>query len=596
MIKEQLMVPSDDHEQSQKVYEEGLEHLKARRWSEAVRCSQEALLLRLDFPEAEELLNDAQRGQKAQLDYDLGLRFTEQGRWEEGIARLEEANASGFDFPDLSAKLKSAKRQQDMESLHKKALQHEKAGQWTEAVATLEKLYKLDNNYERAGERLEAARDELELQESYERCHTQIERKNWGSALDIISEIEQKRPDYPNIQSLKFEAENNIRWERWAKEATHHEHEEDWEEAFASYMKIWGENPDFPGLPARLAEARKQRDLKAAYESADNYLKQEEWDRAREGFEWVLAQVPGYKKAEAKCEIAQNALAGHKRLDEVDKHLEAGRLAEARNALAEASRLVPPDTSLHKRLVETQARFKERERERKQAIDNELRKAAEAFMRESLVEARQILLSVRERYPGYRYREEEIEHRLRRIKEALGGRRPKWTTVLTYVGAAIGVLAGIAGILDFLLGGGIFRDIFVRGPTATPTVMVEVVPEPTPTLTGTPAFTPSDTPTSTPYPAPALVSPDQGTSFPEAQDVKLQWEWERDLEENEFFEVRIRLKGEQKFDPIGLTKMSSRFVLASKLTQTGTYEWQVAIVSPSGEEKGVSRIWSFEVR
>jgi hypothetical protein len=492
------MVPSDDHEQSQRVYEEGLEHLKARRWAEAVRCSQEALSLRLDFPEAEELLNDAQRGQKAQLDYDLGLRFTEQGRWEEGIARLEEANASGFDFPDLSAKLKSAKRQQDMESLHKKALQHEKAGQWTEAVATLEKLYELDNNYERAGERLAAARDELELQELYERCHTQIERKNWGSALDIIREIERKRPDYPNIRSLKFEAENNIRWERWAKEATHHEHEEDWEEAFALYKEILQQNPDFPGLPERLTEARRQRDLKAAYERAENYLKQEEWEQAREGLDWVLVQAPGYKEAEAKRETAENALESYKRLDEVDRYLEADRLAEARKTLDEASRLVPSDSSLHERLVKTQERFEEQERERKQAIANELQRADEAFAKGSLVEAQRILLGVKESYPGYE--EKEIEYRLGRIEEGLRPRRPKWTTRLTYM---IGALAGIAGILAFLFGEGIFKDIFVGDPTATPTVMVELVPEPTPTPTETPTSTPTDKPspnTSTPAP------------------------------------------------------------------------------------------------
>ncbi|TEU11392.1 MAG: hypothetical protein E3J21_23775, partial [Anaerolineales bacterium] len=101
---------------------------------------------------------------------------------------------------------------------------------------------------------------------------------------------------------------------------------------------------------------------------------------------------------------------------------------------------------------------------------------------------------------------------------------------------------------------------------------------------------------STPYPAPALVTPDAGTSFAKGQDVKLVWKWEWDLAENEFFEVRIRLKGEQKFDSMGLTKIPYLVVPAFELTQAGTYEWQVAIVSLSGEEKGASQIWTFEVR
>jgi peptide/nickel transport system substrate-binding protein len=137
-------------------------------------------------------------------------------------------------------------------------------------------------------------------------------------------------------------------------------------------------------------------------------------------------------------------------------------------------------------------------------------------------------------------------------------------------------------------------------PTNTPTLTVTLAALHTPTSTSTPVPTntpsPTDTPTSTPYPAPTLVGPEEGTSFPEGEDVKLAWEWERDLAENEFFEVRIRLQGEQEFDPMDLIKVPYRFVFASNLTQAGTYEWQVAIVSLAGEEKGASQIWSFEVR
>ena len=78
--------------------------------------------------------------------------------------------------------------------------------------------------------------------------------------------------------------------------------------------------------------------------------------------------------------------------------------------------------------------------------------------------------------------------------------------------------------------------------------------------------------------------------------MKLVWEWERDLAENEFFEVRIRLKGNQEFDKMDLIKVLYQFVPASKLTQAGTYEWQVGVVSLAGEEKGASETWSFKIR
>jgi serine/threonine protein kinase len=119
--------------------------------------------------------------------------------------------------------------------------------------------------------------------------------------------------------------------------------------------------------------------------------------------------------------------------------------------------------------------------------------------------------------------------------------------------------------------------------TATPTIITET---PTPTVT----------PIITLDPDLALISPKEGTSFEKGENVKLQWAWKRDLADNEFFMVKIRPKGQQEFDLMDLTKLSYQFVSASELTQSGTYEWQVAIVSPSGEEKGASHIWTFEVQ
>jgi len=132
-----------------------------------------------------------------------------------------------------------------------------------------------------------------------------------------------------------------------------------------------------------------------------------------------------------------------------------------------------------------------------------------------------------------------------------------------------------------------------RTPTATPSPAI------TPTLpTATPKAAPTSTPrpTSTPYPAPVLISPDESASFTQVEDVKLVWEWERVLAGNELFEVRVRLRGQQEFDPIAKTQYLYYFVSASELTQSGTYEWQVAIVLLSGEERGASQTWSFEVR
>jgi hypothetical protein len=91
-----------------------------------------------------------------------------------------------------------------------------------------------------------------------------------------------------------------------------------------------------------------------------------------------------------------------------------------------------------------------------------------------------------------------------------------------------------------------------------------------------------------------LISPDDGVSFLEGQDVKLEWEWKGELSEDEFFQVRIRLEG-QPFEKLDLTKVLYQFVPASRLRSVGAYEWQVAIVSLSGEEKNLSQKWWFKV-
>ena len=112
--------------------------------------------------------------------------------------------------------------------------------------------------------------------------------------------------------------------------------------------------------------------------------------------------------------------------------------------------------------------------------------------------------------------------------------------------------------------------------------------------TGSP--TPRATATCTPDPTIKLVAPERGASFARGENVRLAWSWERELAEKELFEVRIRFEEEEAFRSVGLTTFSYQYVPGSRLTQAGTYEWQVTVVSRSGEEKRVSEVWSFEVR
>lgn len=184
--------------------------------------------------------------------------------------------------------------------------------------------------------------------------------------------------------------------------------------------------------------------------------------------------------------------------------------------------------------------------------------------------------------PEDRYRTaQEMLADIRKVKQSLWHHRfVEWSHGLVEsqqpVLSRLGVGFAVLGVILLVILGAVLEPLVTKwveewrgGPVGTPTIVL--------------------------YPAPALVSPEEGTSFVKEENVKLQWKWERELADNEFFEVRIRSPGQQEFAPMGQTRLSSQLVLASGLTQSGIYEWRVAIVSLSGEEKSVSQTWSFEV-
>lgn len=132
-------------------------------------------------------------------------------------------------------------------------------------------------------------------------------------------------------------------------------------------------------------------------------------------------------------------------------------------------------------------------------------------------------------------------------------------------------------------------------PTLTDTPKANLSTE-TPTVipSSTPTNTP--TPTSIPYPDPVLISPEDGAILTHGQNVKLVWERGQNVAKaEELFEVRIWSQGQLEFVSTAQTELLYYIVFASELAQIGKYEWQVVVVSPSGEEKSASQIWSFEV-
>jgi hypothetical protein len=124
----------------------------------------------------------------------------------------------------------------------------------------------------------------------------------------------------------------------------------------------------------------------------------------------------------------------------------------------------------------------------------------------------------------------------------------------------------------------VWRDV---APMPTPTSTYTPTPTftYTPTATPTPAntSTPTATPTPTPYPAPVPTAPDNGKeangTFP-----PLDWQWDGELGENEYFEVRVWHENIKTYHPaLGWVKVP-HFDYNITHELMGKYYWTVLVV------------------
>jgi tetratricopeptide (TPR) repeat protein len=118
-------------------------------------------------------------------------------------------------------------------------------------------------------------------------------------------------------------------------------------------------------------------------------------------------------------------------------------------------------------------------------------------------------------------------------------------------------------------------------PADTHTPPIEPAPATsTPSPISTTEPTPSPTPIAAPYPAPVLVEPVDGITS-EGLLPLLDWHWEHELAEDEYFEVRIWHEGE--FYHTGIVWVKQPFFdFAIEGLSPGKYFWSIAVVRGNG--------------
>jgi LysM repeat protein len=76
------------------------------------------------------------------------------------------------------------------------------------------------------------------------------------------------------------------------------------------------------------------------------------------------------------------------------------------------------------------------------------------------------------------------------------------------------------------------------------------------------------------YPAPVIISPEDGANFPPGVQVELQWTWDGELSEHEHFDVRLWKRGAPNYG-VGWSKEEH---YAVKGDPGVTYYWSVAVI------------------
>jgi serine/threonine protein kinase len=609
----QLLKDAEGQDRLLTLYNKAEGLLARANWSQAIEALQEVLTIDSNYEEAAAFLKKA--------SYRRGVYCHEKEQLEEAIQCFERAG----DYEGAQERLAKARRQKGCHDLFEAAKKHCDQKGWLEAQETIAQLRQLD------GYEAFVKGEELTLMETYSRGMEHFDRGEWWKAIEQLRRVKRMKSDYRRVSEMLERAlDRNLLRRAYTdlKEVS--------VTPITRVYKAWGAHSEETVAIKMLAPSFVKKHepwglIEAMRSGADATQRLEEHPHIVKvrGYEvrgWVetdeymdvhivvmdyvdgknLATVLNERKklrvgealliAEQVCQAlvyAHSRGVFHGDIKPSNILLVRGRHAmvtDFANASYGTRDFRPPEqarmggeaigahTDIYAlgqvicKLVTGTAPFRAED--------------AKSSLPESL---ERLMDKATRRDPGQRYRTaQEMLAAIRTVKRSLLYHMlVEWSHGLTREGIRRSVrilgtlitvlliptlLAILAADRDSLIGKW-WNNIFRPSPTATPT--------------------PTRIPPS--ISALVLVSPKEGTSFEQGESVKLQWEWEQELAGNEFFEVRIRPPRQREFDSMTPTKLSSQLVPASEL-KSGTYEWQVAIVSFSGEEKGVSQMWSFEVR
>jgi tetratricopeptide (TPR) repeat protein len=608
---ERLLGEAKTQEQLAEWYREAQEHLRSKNWQQAISRLEQVVGMDSSYRDAKASLGKAREEQALVEWYQDGIRHFNRQSWQnakKSFDNILEKRPDGY--RDVREKLDKVNTQIRLTVQFTKAQECELAEDWSKAIAIYIGILTEDARYPEVVERLTKAQKEQELLKRYEQAKDFLARKEWTAAIERLDWIVERKKDYKDAARRLQQAKDKREADALYIVGLGHFERGEWNQAIEKLQRVVQLDADNEDADRKLRDAQKHQWVADLRSDGTRYLHKKQYQKAIKLFKQVLDILPNDQGVRVFLEEAEK---------EQEREWSALNLSVNRVRrrglplviiLGVGSLLL-----LAPRLV-TEAR--------PQLGLGDLVVTLEFWG--SVVGVFAFIVSI----IGLLIPTESL------YKLLEGDRRLRAFVMLLLI------LLTLACLLMLLMMAFISGPLTVETPTLTPTPTGTPTYTPTPTAitptdtstptstptstsTPTPTSTSTDTPTPSPthtatatntptstatptskptvpmflYPAPTLLEPPDGARFDGSVPLRWQWDERFQLEEDEYFTVRVYLRGTYPESRTWTKDKETTVILYGN--PEGNYCWHICVLrgepdnwtqlSPNSEERCFYAVW-----
>jgi len=343
------------------LYDQGVAHLRAGKWQQALRIFEEIINLDPEHQGAALKLEESREKQKLEL-YTKGIEYLQHKQPQRAIEKLEKLVFLDINYRNVGGKLEEVGKQLELRVLYALGMGYYNSEQWSAAVAKFREVASLEDEYLDVASKLEEAEKQQEIRSLYQVAIREFELRNWIAAIEILTKIP---ADYRDAQARLREA----RKQQLYKQGLEHLDKKEWSKAIAAFQQVLKLDESFEQADRKLKEAKKQQELSGLYDRALKLERLEEWEEAYQLFHRILTAVSGYRDVTDRLARTDRLRRLAQFRKEADELWDAGRWQEAVDKLGKA--------------VELDCRHKELDRKARRKLKSKLRTAKSNLKRQN---------------------------------------------------------------------------------------------------------------------------------------------------------------------------------------------------------------------